>query len=138
MDSNCFFLGSNPYTSSYMQAAAAGYGNISFLCQKSPNGLILNLTSLYWLKGPGFNTGDLSTLWSIPNQNELFKLVRPPYSYSALIAMAIQNAPDKKLTLSQVKSPNNFHQIKGFHAPLAKFSTFFLRARGNPKNKKLW
>lgn len=104
MDSNCFFLGSNPYTSSYMQAAAAGYGNISFLCQKSPNGLILNLTSLYWLKGPGFNTGDLSTLWSIPNQNELFKLVRPPYSYSALIAMAIQNAPDKKLTLSQVRS----------------------------------
>jgi len=70
-------LGSNPYTSSYMQAAAAGYG-------------------------PGFNPGDLSTLWSIPNQNELFKLVRPPYSYSALIAMAIQNAPDKKLTLSQI------------------------------------
>lgn len=70
-------LGSNPYTSSYMQAAAAGYG-------------------------PGFGSGDLSSLWSIPNQNELFKLVRPPYSYSALIAMAIQNAPDKKLTLSQI------------------------------------
>ena len=116
MDSNCFFLGSNPYTSSYMQAAAAGYGNISFLCQKSPNGLILNLTSLYWLKGPGFNTGDLSTLWSIPNQNELFKLVRPPYSYSALIAMAIQNAPDKKLTLSQVRSRKII--FKKFHSKI--------------------
>ena len=55
-------------------------------------------------QGPGFGSGDLSSLWSIPNQNELFKLVRPPYSYSALIAMAIQNAPDKKLTLSQVQA----------------------------------
>ena len=60
-----------------MQAAASGYGHTGF-------------------------SGDLSSLWSIPNQADLFKLVRPPYSYSALIAMAIQNAPDKKLTLSQV------------------------------------
>jgi len=69
-------LGSNPYTASYMAQAASGYG-------------------------PGIG-GDLSHLWSIPNQADLFKLVRPPYSYSALIAMAIQNAPDKKLTLSQI------------------------------------
>jgi len=68
-------LGTNPYAASYMQAA-----------------------SQY---GPGFG-GDLSSLWGIPNQAELFKLVRPPYSYSALIAMAIQNAPDKKLTLAQI------------------------------------
>ncbi|XP_072433121.1 forkhead box protein I2 [Chiloscyllium punctatum] len=39
---------------------------------------------------------------SLASQEELLKLVRPPYSYSALIAMAIQNAPDKKLTLSQI------------------------------------
>ncbi|XP_012893187.1 PREDICTED: forkhead box protein I2-like, partial [Dipodomys ordii] len=30
------------------------------------------------------------------------KLVRPPYSYSALIAMAIHGAPDRRLTLSQI------------------------------------
>ncbi|XP_077396059.1 forkhead box protein I2 [Festucalex cinctus] len=39
---------------------------------------------------------------SVASQEELLKLVRPPYSYSALIAMAIQNARDKKLTLSQI------------------------------------
>ncbi|XP_020372769.2 forkhead box protein I2 [Rhincodon typus] len=45
--------------------------------------------------------GELNWL-SFASQEELLKLVRPPYSYSALIAMAIQNAPDKKLTLSQI------------------------------------
>ncbi|KAM6897067.1 forkhead box protein I1 [Xenentodon cancila] len=49
----------------------------------------------------GFGGTDLSWL-SISSQQELFKMVRPPYSYSALIAMAIQNAQDKKLTLSQI------------------------------------
>ncbi|XP_058477231.1 forkhead box protein I1 [Solea solea] len=49
----------------------------------------------------GFGGADLSWL-SISSQQELFKMVRPPYSYSALIAMAIQNAQDKKLTLSQI------------------------------------
>uniref|UniRef100_A0A672K778 Forkhead box i1 n=1 Tax=Sinocyclocheilus grahami TaxID=75366 RepID=A0A672K778_SINGR len=49
----------------------------------------------------GFGNADLSWL-SISSQQELFKMVRPPYSYSALIAMAIQNAQDKKLTLSQI------------------------------------
>ncbi|EDL23726.1 forkhead box I1, isoform CRA_a [Mus musculus] len=38
----------------------------------------------------------------IPSQEELMKLVRPPYSYSALIAMAIHGAPDQRLTLSQI------------------------------------
>ncbi|XP_062927268.1 forkhead box protein I1 [Mobula hypostoma] len=49
----------------------------------------------------GFGGTELGWL-SLPSQQELFKMVRPPYSYSALIAMAIQNATDKKLTLSQI------------------------------------
>ncbi|XP_075071251.1 forkhead box protein I2 [Mixophyes fleayi] len=35
-------------------------------------------------------------------QDELIHTVRPPYSYSALIAMALQDSPENKLTLSQI------------------------------------
>ncbi|NP_944599.2 forkhead box protein I3-A [Danio rerio] len=40
--------------------------------------------------------------FSLPSQEDLMKLVRPPYSYSALIAMAIHGAPNRRLTLSQI------------------------------------
>jgi len=52
----------------------------------------------------GFGAADLGWLSSISisGQQELFRMVRPPYSYSALIAMAIQNTREKKLTLSQI------------------------------------
>ncbi|XP_028815711.1 forkhead box protein I1-like [Denticeps clupeoides] len=40
--------------------------------------------------------------FSLPSQEDLMKLVRPPYSYSALIAMSIHAAPDRRLTLSQI------------------------------------
>ncbi|XP_069835035.1 forkhead box protein I2 [Dendropsophus ebraccatus] len=49
----------------------------------------------------GYGTADLSWL-SYPSQDELLQMVRPPYSYSALIAMALQTTPARKLTLSQI------------------------------------
>ncbi|XP_006746620.1 forkhead box protein I2 [Leptonychotes weddellii] len=50
----------------------------------------------------GYALGDLGAWLSLSGQQELLRLVRPPYSYSALIAMAIQSAPLRKLTLSQI------------------------------------
>uniref|UniRef100_A0A8V0Z4R3 Forkhead box I3 n=1 Tax=Gallus gallus TaxID=9031 RepID=A0A8V0Z4R3_CHICK len=54
--------------------------------------------------GPGSpSAGGAELSWlSLASQEELLKLVRPPYSYSALIAMAIQSAPERKLTLSHI------------------------------------
>ncbi|XP_028628355.1 forkhead box protein I2 [Grammomys surdaster] len=49
----------------------------------------------------GLAGADLAWL-SLSGQQELLRLVRPPYSYSALIAMAIQSAPLRRLTLSQI------------------------------------
>ncbi|KAI1898408.1 hypothetical protein AGOR_G00072030 [Albula goreensis] len=51
--------------------------------------------------GAGGTGGELGW-FSLPSQEDLMKLVRPPYSYSALIAMAIHGAPDRRLTLSQI------------------------------------
>ncbi|TRZ03812.1 hypothetical protein DNTS_027802 [Danionella cerebrum] len=51
----------------------------------------------------GIVASDSAFSWfSLPSQEDLMKLVRPPYSYSALIAMAIHGAPNRRLTLSQI------------------------------------
>ncbi|KAF1429885.1 Forkhead box protein I1, partial [Spheniscus magellanicus] len=39
---------------------------------------------------------------ALPPQQECLRPARPPYSYSALIAMAIHSAPGRRRTLSQI------------------------------------
>ncbi|XP_063077481.1 forkhead box protein I1 [Engraulis encrasicolus] len=85
INSNPYLPGTNGTTTSYIPS---GYG--------------ANHQRQFLPPPTGFGGADLGWLSSFSSQQELFKMVRPPYSYSALIAMAIQNASDKKLTLSQI------------------------------------
>lgn len=73
-------------------------------------------------EGPGLPAGGLPALarflpylysspwFSMTSPEDMLRLVRPPYSYSALIAMAIQSVPEQRMTLSQIYQyvSNNF------------------------------
>ncbi|XP_061763283.1 forkhead box protein I1 [Nerophis ophidion] len=95
---------SSPPTNPYLWINGTGINSSSspYLQAGSGGSTYLQSGQRPLLAGPGGIGGaDLGWL-SISSQQELFKMVRPPYSYSALIAMAIQSAQDKKLTLSQI------------------------------------
>ncbi|KAG7484595.1 hypothetical protein MATL_G00051590 [Megalops atlanticus] len=84
-------LNSSPYLGGGAGAAGAPYAPQHFSMQRPYPGS----------SGPGPRGADLGW-FSLPSQEDLMKLVRPPYSYSALIAMAIHGAPDHRITLSQI------------------------------------
>ncbi|XP_017291471.3 LOW QUALITY PROTEIN: forkhead box protein I1 [Kryptolebias marmoratus] len=97
----------SPSSNPYLWLNGAGINSSPYLAGNN-HGSSYGLQSGYgsnqrqYLPPPGgFGGADLGWL-SLSSQQELFKMVRPPYSYSALIAMAIQNAQDRKLTLSQI------------------------------------
>nr|XP_056713788.1 forkhead box protein I3 [Euleptes europaea] len=55
----------------------------------------------YGAGGVGAGAPEVGWL-GVAGPEELLRLVRPPYSYSALIAMAIQSAPGRRLTLRRI------------------------------------
>ncbi|XP_051968091.1 forkhead box protein I2-like [Xyrauchen texanus] len=95
----------SPTTNPYLWMNGPGIGSSPYLSGPNGGSYIqsgFGSNQRQFLPPPtGFGSADLGWL-SISSQQELFKMVRPPYSYSALIAMAIQNVQDKKLTLSQI------------------------------------
>uniref|UniRef100_A0A8D0DIE5 Forkhead box I2 n=1 Tax=Salvator merianae TaxID=96440 RepID=A0A8D0DIE5_SALMN len=90
-----------PHSSSYL---AAGAPNAAAAASYLPSPAYGGTSARQLLSAPsaGPELSWLSLAAAAAGQQDFFKLVRPPYSYSALIAMAIQSAPDKKLTLSQI------------------------------------
>ncbi|CAJ0915876.1 unnamed protein product, partial [Ranitomeya imitator] len=98
----------SPSTTSYSWFNGPGVNNTpGYLHGNNPNS---SMPSSYGFQGqmvqnlPGFSQ-------QVPaSREDLLKLVKPQYSYSALIAMAIENAPQKKVTLSQI-----YEYVEGYY-----------------------
>ncbi|CAJ0966417.1 unnamed protein product [Ranitomeya imitator] len=80
-------LASNP---SYLNGNGSGY---------LPSGYDNNQAQV--LTSAGYEMSEKPSLTYLSSNNMIQK-VRPPFSHSALIAMALQNAPEKKLSLRQI------------------------------------
>ncbi|XP_022086564.1 forkhead box protein I1-like [Acanthaster planci] len=93
-------LGSPPTAPSpYMTPSACGGGSYQFSSPQGPAAVAGGAAPCY--PTAGFPSPDFGW-FSLSSQHDLYKMVRPPYSYSALIAMSIQSAPDRKITLSGI------------------------------------
>uniref|UniRef100_A0A8D2IVQ8 Fork-head domain-containing protein n=1 Tax=Varanus komodoensis TaxID=61221 RepID=A0A8D2IVQ8_VARKO len=95
--------GAGPYVQSGGGGGSPGGSSAPFLPYGCPPRSVGG-SQLLSTAGPAAGAGSSPELgWlSLASQEELLRLVRPPYSYSALIAMAIQSAPERKLTLSHI------------------------------------
>ncbi|XP_069600715.1 forkhead box protein I1c-like [Ranitomeya imitator] len=103
----------SPSTTSYSWINGPGVNNTpGYLHGNSPNP---SMPSSYGFQGqmvqnvPGFSQ-PVPGWFSTASREDLLKLVKPQYSYSALIAMAIENAPQKKVTLSQI-----YEYVEGYY-----------------------
>ncbi|XP_039631602.1 forkhead box protein I1-ema-like [Polypterus senegalus] len=84
----------------YLWFNSSGIGSSPYA---PPSGSASFVPQPYGMQRPFLPGAPADLSWfSLPSQEDLMKLVRPPYSYSALIAMAIHGAQDKRLTLSQI------------------------------------
>uniref|UniRef100_A0A8D0GGP7 Fork-head domain-containing protein n=1 Tax=Sphenodon punctatus TaxID=8508 RepID=A0A8D0GGP7_SPHPU len=81
---------------------APGYSLGDYGAPGNPGGYLWGMNSPSGSPSSSPATAAELSWLSLASQEELLKLVRPPYSYSALIAMAIQSAPERKLTLSHI------------------------------------
>ncbi|KPP66338.1 forkhead box protein I1-ema-like [Scleropages formosus] len=94
------------FTNPYLQFRGSGLNAVQRLNEAPAAGSLF--FSHYNLQKPYLGTlgtegMEAEASWlSLPLQEDLAKLVRPPYSFSALIAMAIHRAPNQRLTLSQI------------------------------------
>ena len=88
-----YSLGTPPAPSPYMTAPVCG-GGYPHPSTHSP----ASAAHCYTASFPSTDFGWLS----LSAQHELYRMVRPPYSYSALIAMSIQSAAERKITLSGI------------------------------------
>ncbi|KAJ8025432.1 Forkhead box protein I1 [Holothuria leucospilota] len=92
----------SPYLTASIQSAISGLSSSTQCSSVYPYPPSHAMGQIAGLPASALPGGDAFAWLSPHTQQELYRLVRPPYSYSALIAMAIQSTTDKKITLSGI------------------------------------